>query len=179
MQGPGRVKGLLIHGCEAQAVGMDAAKMAAQNMQMLLPGGGAASALSAHPDTVTSIIAGMSRPELYAIISQATHSPSFPLPLPAPSASMSCSELYAIVSEAMLLHSAPLPPARPNRSGCTRSRQQPMQADHWPDSTCRSASPDGKPVDKCMAGFWAALWQIGCGSELLLAFHHGLDCLEQ
>ncbi|KAK9832999.1 hypothetical protein WJX74_003969 [Apatococcus lobatus] len=54
----------------SQAVGMDAAKSAAQNMQMLLPGAGQTTAPSTQPDTITSIIAGMSRPELYAIISQ-------------------------------------------------------------------------------------------------------------
>lgn len=90
-----------MHGCEVQAVGMDAAKMAAQNMQMLLPGGAQASALPAHPDTVTSIIAGMSRPELYAIISQAAISPSLPSPLPVPITNMSRSEQYAIIFRVM------------------------------------------------------------------------------
>lgn len=91
-----------MHGCEVQAVGMDAAKMAAQNMQMLLPGGGQASALPAHPDTVTSIIAGMSRPELYAIISQATISPSSPSLLPVPSTTMSRYEQYVVISHSRL-----------------------------------------------------------------------------
>ena len=53
-----------------QAVGLEAAKMAAHTMQILLPGGGPSISPPTHPDTITSIIAGMSRPDLYAIIAQ-------------------------------------------------------------------------------------------------------------
>ena len=53
-----------------QAVGMDAAKAAAQNMQMLLPQGAPSTSPANQNDTITSIIAGMSKPGLYAIISQ-------------------------------------------------------------------------------------------------------------